>query len=436
MEQVLIDSYVIDSLTHYGKGVNTERQLATIDDGLKVVYRRVIYTAMQMATKLMKTAAIAGNVIATVHPHSADSVADVVSALVRWGVFEGQGNHGMKLIYGANIYPSAPRYTEAKVSDKWQNIFSDLLPYVPYREAEMEGNTEPEYLPTPLPMILLFAGQSISYGVNARYPMFTANSLYEALIHNDPTYLEAPNGLILDSKSELYEIWNTGLGRLNYRFEVNKTYLESGDGVMISGSAELFKPQLEIEFEEELNKGQVYIIDQTAGDIPAVFVGRSPYVRAITQDDIYDRCYRICEYQKTFRLTVTDGNQAYVIPMKDWLEYTYDNYCNLIEIYKADKIDKLNFDYLVYKWLPEVTNQLLSDRDATNEQILSRIQYDHKKEGEIDLTLDIIKAILRKSISTLRNTDSTSIMDKIQEKIKEFESLDPVNYIKAKIDEF
>lgn len=431
MEQIKLDEYVINSLTDYGRGVNSERQLASLYDGLKVVYRRVVYTAMQIASnKLMKTAAIAGNVIATVHPHSSDSVADVIAQLVRWGILEGQGNFGIKLIYGANIRASAPRYTEAKVDSKWTKIFGELLPYVPYKEAEMEGNMEPEYLPTPLPMILLFSGQGIGYGVNARYPMFTAKSLYKAYMKNNPNLLESPNDLtIINSESDLKDLWEKGIGKITYSYKVEKQFLDSGDGVMVSGSAELFKPDFEIEFNEELNKGQIYILDQTSSDIPKVFIGRSPYVRAITQDDIFDRCKKICKYTRFFRLTVTSNNTAYVIPLKDWIDETYCNYHNLIEEYQSDKIKKLTHEKLIYNFLPLVTSILLDHRDWNDDQII-------KKISDKDCDSDIVKAILRKSINTLRNTDSEAKIKEIDNSINEFNNLNPDKYIENIINEF
>lgn len=425
-----IDNYVSNALVNFGSEVNNNRQLPLVTDGLKSVFRRVIYTAMKNGSKMTKTAAITGLVLSTVHPHGSDSVDSVVSALVRWGIFEGQGSHGLKMIYGDDIPAAASRYTEARVDSKWMNIFSNLMDYVPYKEAELEGNTEPVYLPTPIPLILLFSGLGIGYGANCRIPMFTAKSLYEAMIHNDPYKLEASGGLILDkNNSELKELWTKGLGRLTYKYQVEKVSIASGNGTMITGSAEIFKPNLDKVFMEELDKGQVYILDQTSGSIPKVFVGRSPNVRAVSLDDIYNTCMDACTYTRMFRLTVTDGDQCYCIPLKNWLEETYLNYINLINKYKEDKISKLRFDYRVYDWLPVVTECLINNRDYSAEDIVKAMKND-------DCNIDVVNAILRKSISTLRNTDSTAKLKGITKQIKEFEKLDPEVYVQSMINEF
>lgn len=422
MNSIAIDDYISQSLTDYGRGINTERQIVSAYDGLKPVYRRVIYTALKCATNMTKTAAITGQVLATVHPHGSDSVDSVISSLVRWGVFEGQGNHGIKLIYGDDIGPSASRYTEARIDPKWRNIFSKLMDYVPYSEAELPGNVEPDFLPTPLPMILLFSGLGIAYGINGRYPMFEPKSMLEAMVKDDPSLLKAPFGLTIDhSKSELNDLWTKGLGRITYKYDCQAINISAGKGVMISGSAEIFKPNLEKGFEEELESGRVFILDQTDSSIPKVFVGISKGVRAITIDDVLNTCQYLCTYTRMYRLTVTDGTQAYVMPLKDWLHECYVNYLDIVDKYKDDQISKLEFDYRVYDWLPIVANMLLKDRDLTDEDILSRI-------NNSDCDLEVIKAITRKTIGTLRNTDSTAKLSAIRSQIKEFQKLDPATY--------
>lgn len=419
MKIIPIDKYVTESLTHFGAGVNTERQLCLEVDGLKPVYRRVIYTALQMGNRLTKTASITGNCIAKYHPHGSDSVDNVISALVRWGIFDGQGNHGLKMIYGEDISPAASRYTEAKLNDEWRTIFSEMMPYVPYREAEIEGNSEPEYLPTPLPMSLLFNGMGIGYGVNARYPMFTATSMIEALTHDNPGLLKAPFGLSIDyDESELDELWSVGIGKICYKYDVQQCGLSSGYGTMISGSPEIFKPNLEKAFEEELSKGQVYILDQTSSDIPKVFIGKSPNVRAITTDDIYETCLQVCSYARTFRLTVTDGDHAYLIPLRQWLQNCFYNYTQVIERFKADKIEKLEFDYQVFTWLPIIAQCQFDHRDWDSDKIAEANKCD----------LEVTKAILRKSISTLRHSDSTDKLKEIRKSIEYYKSIDPVTY--------
>lgn len=417
MDSIKIDDYVKNSLVLFGKEVNTNRQLAMVQDGLKVVYRRLIYSSIGF-NKMTKTAKLSAECMGRLHPHSSDALDSAVNSLVRWGIFDGQGSHGMKMIIGDDIPAAASRYSEAMVSPKWKSIILPLLPYVPYKEGELDEQ-EPCYIPSPLPLSLLFSGIGIGFGINERYPMFTANSIYKAFVENDPFKLEAGNGLkIIYEDSELEELWNTGLGRICYSFDVTKKWIESGDGVMVSGLPSIFKPMIEYEFQDELASGRVYILDHTSNDIPEVFVGRSPNVRAVTQDDIYDRLVGVCRQTRMFRLSVSDGDQAYCIPLREWIKFTLDNYHQLLETYKADKISKLWFDYDVFDWLPCVAEQFIKDRTQTAEDL-------SKATG---CKLEVVEAILKKSIKTLSMSDSTDKLKAIKAKIKEYEAIEPVKY--------
>lgn len=414
-----IDKYITDALTIFGKEVNTNRQLPLDIDGLKPVFRRVIYTAMGYGQKMTKTATLSGAVLGSLHPHGQDSVNSVISSLVRWGLFEGQGSHGLKMIYGPDIDAAAPRYTEARIYKHWYDIFKPFMDYVPYKDGELEGFKEPVYLPTPLPLILMFSGLGIGYGVNCRIPMLTAHSLYEAMLKDDPSLLKAPSDLsIIPEQSDLDDLWKTGMGKITYKYNVRREDTAAGHGTVISGSAELYKPNLDAEFKDEMAKGQVFILDQTNGDIPQIFVGISPYVRAITYDEVQERCEKACTFSRYFRLTVTDGDKCYVIPLKNWLKETYDNYLKLVDIYKADQISKLEFDYKVYDWIKVVSECLINHRDYDAEQL----------SVETGCELDVVKAIMRKSISTLRNVDSTDKLKAIRAQINDMQSLDPIKY--------
>jgi hypothetical protein len=138
---------------------------------------------------------------------------------------------------------------------------------------------------------------------------------------------------------------------------------------------------------------------------------------------------KACTHSKTFRLTVSDGKQVYLIPLKTWLRETYENYLQVIERYKADKIKKYEFDYLVYKYLQKVAELLLNNRDASDEWIVNQIN-----EPECDI--DVVKAIMKKTINTLRNTDSTAKLAAIQADIDYYKQIDPAKHVKSIIDEF
>lgn len=408
-----IGDYVMNAITEFGLDVNTKRQLPLVNDGLKPVYRRAIYACLENGNSMQKVAGIAGNMIGTTHPHGDRSCAEPVSNLVRWGILTGQGNHGKKTIIGQDSRPSAARYTEAKISDKYYKIFSDLMPYVPYENAEIKG-VEPEYLPTPIPLCLTFGLLGIGIGVNARMPVFTPKSLLKAVLANDPYLLEAPYGLdIIQDESELQELWDTGIGRVTYSYRVTRGSSSGTQGSYITGVPELFKPNL-LKFTPYVNSGRVFINDESDKTGTRIYIGRNYNVKGITLDQIQEMAEGASKSAKVYRLTVTDGKRAFLIPMKKWLELTYANYLNLLETYRLDKIQKFEFDYKVFDSLPKVVETLYNNRD-----------YDQQKISEVTkIELEVVSAILQKSISTLRNIDSTKKLASIKEKIDEFKFLD------------
>ena len=420
-----IGDYVEESLKIFGSEVNNNRQIAYVYDGLKTVYRRVITIALRY-NKMIKTARIVGDCLGELHPHGDSSVKEVVDNLVRFGIFDGQGNHGKKLIRGVDATAAAMRYTEAMISQKYRDFFESLMPFVPYVEGELDA-MEPEYLPTPLPIGLLFPRSGIGFGVNCRYPMFTMKSMYEALINDDPFKLESPYGMVLNKeKSEMKKLWTKGMGKLTYEYVVKMDELESGKGVMVSGSPELFKPNIDSKFADEINKGQIYFIDQTSGDDTKLFIGKSWGIKQFTVEDLYEKCKKIFTETKPYRLTVSFGKETSIIPLREWLNLTYNNYLSLIEVFKENKVKKYEFEKRVYEVLPIVAKCQLEHRE-----------FDPKMVSEYTkIDLEIVRSVLSKPISALRMTDSSSKIEEMDKKIKYYKGISGKKFVKDIIDEF
>jgi hypothetical protein len=112
-----------------------------------------------------------------------------------------------------------------------------------------------------------------------------------------------------------------------------------------------------------------------------------------------------------------------VIPLKAWLDVCFQNYLKLVQNFKDDKLAKLNFEKSVYTWLPVITESLINNRDWDAEELAEHNNCD----------LDIVKAILRKSINTLRRMDSESKIIDIDREIKDYTNLDPIKHTRELI---
>lgn len=419
MQQGIYD--FIESGTYlFGKEVNSRRALPLVNDGLKTVYRRIIYSSLDYS-KMTKTATVAGQVVGNLHPHGLDSVEKAVNNLVRLGVFDGQGQFGCKMIDGDNIEAAASRYTECKLSDKYRKLIEPLMPYVNKVEGELDGIYEPEYLPLPLPMAFMMGGIGLGVGCNCRIPFLDTQSLIEAFKSNDPSKLKAPYGMILNySNSELRSLWETGLGAIEYQYNVGVEWIDGNELIVISAdSAEVFKPNMSV-FDKYINSGKMYTIDLTDGNRVAVGIGRNARVDRHNFDECLELAKQISVNRKTYRLTVADlDGTSYIIPLKFWLKECYDNYIQLVDKMKADKLAKAQFNKSVFTFLPQVGKLITTNPDITDDEILKSI------EG---LTEPVLKVILTKSISQLRKKDTTKEVAKYDEEIKKWTELDSKKY--------
>lgn len=428
MNPVGILDFVEQVITVFGKDVNSNRSLLSVNDGLKPSYRRTFVTALKNGSKFMKTASISGTTIATLHPHGDASINSVISALCRYGIFDKRGNHGSKFIRSSSltIAPSAARYTEARVNSKWRDLISPLMDYVPWIESEMEGFKEPLYLPTPIPLGLTFGAKGIGIGVNCNIPAFTAKSMYEALMADDPSLLKAPFGLVLNPNQQgLKDLWETGIGRITYAFKATK---ENG-GFYLKGEAELFSanPQGMKKLESWCDEGLLRIIDET-DDVEGsrLFFERTPGIKKLDDDMIQDELLKAASNTRVYRLSVCKEDRAFVIPLKTWIKECYDNYIRLIELYKQDNINKILFDIDVYTWLPQVAKILIKNPDSEDQEIAKSLKID----------IQIVKAIMQKSISTLKKCNTDEKLKQLNQKLNEFKSIDPAKHTESIINQF
>lgn len=412
--------FVMNAMTIYGSEVNNNRQFPNVYDGLKTVYRRVIYTMMkECGNSMTKTAKLGGAVLAY-HPHGDASVNPVISTIVRAGMADGQGDHGMAAIIGKNFEPAAPRYTEAKLSKKFYEIFHDFMPYVPMVEGELQGVVEPKYLPTPIPLSLTIpSALGIGYGVRCDVPSFTVESMYNALMKDDPKELMAPFGLELDmEKSDLNSLWYKGKGKIIYKYKVRECDEDGNKGFIIyAKNAELVKPDMK-EIDAACDNGLVWKNDISNEDEVAVLVCRCKGVKGFSDDDLKKMCEKaaVCKFSAT--LAVNNGERSFIIPLRNWLQITYTNYLKLIDSFKDDKINKLEFQYKVYDALLAVAALIMKNRAITEEEICKKLKLD----------LEVVQAIVAKPIKSLSSANGDEIEVKkkeITDSIAQYKALVP-----------
>ena len=177
-----MDNAIFDLYREYGMYVNKSRQMPLVEDGLKPVERRLLFSAYELCRdKFIKSATLDGHCMGHYHPHS--SSYGTIVQLVKQGFLEGGGNFGSTL-GTENTGAAAMRYTKVKLKKETFDIALKLIKYVNFIESEIPEFNEPEYLPSMLPLCLLgtVPTQGIGFGYKTFIPCFKKEDLLKRLM--------------------------------------------------------------------------------------------------------------------------------------------------------------------------------------------------------------------------------------------------------------
>ena len=414
-----------DAYLDFSSYINCHRHLPSVLDGMKVSYRRLIYSAMQFPKNKLAPSTTLINYVANIHPHGLQSMNDMAAVLVKSGVMDGEGSFGFTEIDGVVSPPANERYTHIGLSELYWDIMGDLVKEVPYSESPV-GMLEPTYLPLPLPLGLFMKSLSSGMGVGIKMvlPNFSPKSLYKAYINNNPMFLEPNVDLIIDKKnSELEQLWRTGKGRVIYSYKISRQKSPDGrsEGILFEtkDGCEIFTPKLS-KFEKLATEGKVFIDVLTDFDSNKLFIGRVPGAKGITIDDIESMARKCCYDATIYQCNVTDGKSAFRIPLYDWIDYTYKNYIQLVSEVNAKKIEKCKFDILVLEALPYVSDYILNKNPKATDIEISKA---------LNIPVEAVEVVMSKPISYLRkNKDTAERVKALKDKLKELKKFDPIKY--------
>ncbi|OYT36721.1 DNA gyrase subunit A, partial [Candidatus Pacearchaeota archaeon ex4484_71] len=171
----------------YAMSVIVSRAIPAIEDGLKPVQRRILYSMNAMGLKpntpTKKSARIVGDVIGKFHPHGDTAVYDAMVRMaqdfsLRYPLVYGQGNFGS--IDGDP--PAAYRYTEAKLQKISQELISDIEKDTVEFVANFDNSLkEPLLLPGKLPTLLLNGATGIAVGMATNIPPHNLTEVCDAI---------------------------------------------------------------------------------------------------------------------------------------------------------------------------------------------------------------------------------------------------------------
>ena len=229
-----------NSMMPYAEYIIMERALPRVEDGLKPVQRRILYTMLELSITPdkphRKSARIVGDTMGKYHPHGDSSIYDAMVRMaqsynMRVPLVDGHGNFGS--LDGDSA--AAMRYTEARLTP----MAMEMLAYiekntVPFKLNFDDSLKEPVMLPSRYPNLLVNGASGIAIGLATNIPTHNLGEVIDgviARIENKKLTLEElmeiikgpdfPTGGYMMDMDGLKEAYETGRGKITLRAKCN-----------------------------------------------------------------------------------------------------------------------------------------------------------------------------------------------------------------------
>ncbi len=226
------------SMLPYAEFVILDRALPRVEDGLKPVQRRILYTMYDMGLlpdkPHKKSARIVGDCMGKYHPHGDSSVYDAMVRMaqdfnMRMTLVNGHGNFG-----SVDGDPAAAmRYTEARLEPLALELLRDIEKETVRFSLNFDDSLkEPDTLPGRFPNLLVNGASGIAVGLATNIPPHNLGEVIDGVVAyiDNPKislfqmmkYIKAPDfptgGYII--ANELLQAYETGRGKITMRAKV------------------------------------------------------------------------------------------------------------------------------------------------------------------------------------------------------------------------
>ncbi len=247
----------------YASYVIKDRAIPDVDDGLKPVQRRILWTLFQMDNGTFHKVANVVGATMKYHPHGDASIGDALVNLANKECFiDKQGSFG-DIILGTSA--AAPRYIECRLSKLGRDVLfnNDITSFVDSYDSR---NKEPVCLPSKIPTLLLMGTNGLAVGTRTMIFPHNFNELLRAqisILKGEPfqIYPDFPQGGIMDVSD-----YQDGMGKIVLRARIAA---EKHDIVISEIHAGTDTSKLMDSIESAVNKSRIKISsfhDYTADD--------------------------------------------------------------------------------------------------------------------------------------------------------------------------
>jgi DNA gyrase subunit A len=434
------------SYLDYAMSVIVSRAIPAVEDGMKPVQRRILYSMYQMGLKpntpTKKSARIVGDVIGKYHPHGDTAVYDAMVRMaqdfsLRYPLVYGQGNFGS--IDGDP--PAAYRYTEAKLmsisNELIQDIEKDTVTFAPNFDNTLK---EPELLPGKLPALLLNGASGIAVGMATNIPPHNLTEVCDAIIgyakNPDITFEELieimpgpdfPTGGSV--QGEMIELYKTGRGKLIMRGKTSTETIKNKEAVVITEIPYMLNKTILVEqianliqekkikdiwdLRDESSKGKTRIVLELRKEADPKFIINSLYKYTRLQDSF------------NVNFLALSGGRPKVMNLKEVLDF-YINYRKKIitnrtkfELKKAKERQEIVEGLLIaLKDIDGVINLIKKSKTGSeaSESLMNKY----------NLTKKQTQAILETKLQQLTSLEIEKLKkegEELKTKIKEYEEI-------------
>lgn len=285
-----LDEVMPESMMLFSEHIILDRSLPRVEDGLKPVQRRILYTMhnlkMGPQSDYKKSARIVGDCMGKYHPHGDSSIYGAMVRMaqnfnMRMPLIDGQGSFGSI----TSPAPAAMRYTEARLESLTMELLRDLEKNtVSWSKNFDDTLDEPDILPGRFPNLLVNGSSGIAIGFSMNIPPHNLTEVIDgcvALIDNPKIKLEElltiikgpdfPTGGFIVGGQDLYNIYETGQGKIVMRGRAEIENEGSQQNIVITevpggvSPTSIMTRIADLRKKKELYANVVDVLDESAG---------------------------------------------------------------------------------------------------------------------------------------------------------------------------
>ncbi|MFI3228893.1 MAG: DNA topoisomerase (ATP-hydrolyzing) [Bacillota bacterium] len=271
-----IDKVMPEIMMPYSEYIIMERALPRVEDGLKPVQRRILYSMLELGLKpgvaYKKSARVVGDCLGKYHPHGDTSVYDAMVRMaqpfnLRMPLVDGHGNFGSIDGDGA----AAMRYTEARMAPLAMELLRDIdKDTVSWRKNFDDSLEEPEVLPGRFPNLLVNGAMGIAIGLATNIPPHNFTEVVDGCV----AYIDNEN-ITIDEMCDIIKGPDFPTGGILYCENFREIYTKGAGKIVVRSKID---------------------VENTDGDRQNIVVTEIPY--NVNKEKLFKKVYKLREEKK------------------------------------------------------------------------------------------------------------------------------------------